>query len=68
MLYSVTHFNQPLMVRSTTWVRSGLILQIVFEEYRVLFTRRSSILIIEMLPKYSVFIKLNNFFRFDFVS
>jgi hypothetical protein len=43
------------MVRSTTWVRSGLILQIVFEEYRVLFTRRSSILIIEMLPKYSVF-------------
>ena len=66
LLYSVTRFNHPLMVRSTTWVRSRLILWIVFAEYRALFIKGSSILIIEMLPKYSVFhIKLNIRWCFD---
>lgn len=68
LLYSVTRFNHPLMVRGTTWVRSRLILWIVFAEYRALFTKDSSILIIEGLPKYSFFhIKLNIFWCFDFV-
>ncbi len=69
LLYSVTRFNHPLMVRGTTWVRSRLRLWIVFAEYRALFTKDSSILIIERLPKYSFFhIKLNIFWCFDFVS
>ncbi|AAS42051.1 hypothetical protein BCE_3141 [Bacillus cereus ATCC 10987] len=55
LLYSVTRFNYSLMGRGTSWVRSRLILRIVFAEYRVLFTKGRSILIIEMLLKYSVF-------------